>query len=88
MPTTRLPDAWAASSPWTHRTRRAWLGWLPPWAWVQTRVQRLPRGWRYYTCMTEAPASLCRCGLYRIQWPGKEEEYAGKIEGPAADDGR
>jgi hypothetical protein len=64
----RLPEAWAASSPWTHRTRRAWVGWLPRRLRLARWFVMLPRSWRSYLCATEAPAHLCRCGLYSIRW--------------------
>jgi hypothetical protein len=67
--TTRLPEAWAAVSPWTHRTRRRCLGWLP-------------RRWRYRLCVTHAPATVCQCQMYAVRWgafPATEgENHAGK----------
>jgi hypothetical protein len=52
---TRLPEAWTPITPWMHRTRRPWLGWVPG-------------RWRYRLCVTHAPAVRCVCGMYRIRW--------------------
>jgi hypothetical protein len=50
-----LPEAWAAVSPWTHRRVRWGLRWLP-------------HRWRYRPCVTHAPATQCRCGMYSVRW--------------------
>jgi hypothetical protein len=83
MPTTPLPEAWAVTSPWRHRTRRRWVMLLPRWVWVQRGLGRLPRHWRSYACETEAPATVCRCGLYSLRWgyfPAAEEMDDGEGE--------
>jgi hypothetical protein len=57
MRTERLPEAWASTSPWTHRRVRWGLRWLP-------------RTWavRYRRCVTHAPATVCNCRMYAVFW--------------------
>jgi hypothetical protein len=67
MPTTRLPEAWAPVSPWTHRTRRRFPLWLP-------------RRWRYRVCVTHAPQAVCTCGMYSVRY-GYFPAYEGEDNG-------
>lgn len=70
----KLPEAWCASTTWTHRVVR--LPWLP------RRVrQRLPVRWQYRVCTTEAPATRCQCQMYSMHWgyfPALEEVADGE----------
>lgn len=71
-----LPEAWASSSPWTHRRVR--FPWVPR-AWRQ----HLPAVVQYAACVTEAPATVCQCGFYSIRWgdfPALEEVADGEGE--------
>lgn len=80
-----VPQAWCPQTTLTHRVVR--LPWLP------RRVRRwVPERWQYRVCTTEAPARMCRCRMYSLQWApewpleGPGRTYASEKDEASAED--